>query len=447
MIGTRFGGPTRRGMLRVGATLSAGAAGGGLLSACGGAGSPEATQQSSEPVTLSWMTDWTGGARGEATKLSQPQFEAENPKIKLDLRAMPGDYYDKLSTELAGGTIADVVIFTGNLFQLWAERGTFADISPQLKKEKYDKESVFWQAQYVESKAKVHAIPYQLAVSTWVYNKSAFRKANADFPTDAWTTDDFLNAARKLARPDENMWGIQMPGDPAFAWPWLYANDTDLTPYTEKIRTTIDSPKNLEVWQYAVDLIQRHRVSPIASGPNAAKGVAFTSGNLAMAVNNGPKGLLASIKDQFEWELMPTPRWAGTKKRVTNWNQQPHAITKEAEKRGHADAAVRFAIWMGGEPGQTIVAKTGANMPVHKKTAAGTVYLDGSVPTLKMSLDLLTKKPDQDARGFRIFRDFLPWFSAVLPILQSGFAGDIAVRDMAIKATAAGNAALDAAGS
>src|SRR5687768_8210157 len=118
-------------MLRAGAALT-GVSSAGVLGACTAPGAQEQAAQSSEPVTLGWMSDWTSGARGEATKLSGPQFEAENPKIRLDTRAMGGDFYDKLGAELAAGTIADVVLFTGNLFQLWAERNAFADISAQI---------------------------------------------------------------------------------------------------------------------------------------------------------------------------------------------------------------------------------------------------------------------------------------------------------------------------
>ena len=100
-------------------------------------------------------------------------------------------------------------------------------------------------------------------------------------------------------------------------------------------------------------------------------------------------------------------------------------------------------MWLAGEGGQTIVARTGGATPVHKKTATGSIYLDGSIPNLKLELHLLTKKPDQDARGFRIFKHFVPWNNAITPVLAEGFNGSIGVREMGTKATQVGNAALD----
>jgi hypothetical protein len=100
-------------------------------------------------------------------------------------------------------------------------------------------------------------------------------------------------------------------------------------------------------------------------------------------------------------------------------------------------------MWMAGEGGAALVAKTGGATPVHKKTATSNLYLDGAPPSLKLQLDLLTKKSDQDARGFRIFKFFNPWNEAIAPVLADGFNGAISVREMGTKATQAGNAALD----
>lgn len=73
--------------------MVAGAAAGGavgVLAACATPGAQQPAAESAPPVTLQWMTDWTGGARLEATKQTQPLFEAEHPKIKLEPRPLRG---------------------------------------------------------------------------------------------------------------------------------------------------------------------------------------------------------------------------------------------------------------------------------------------------------------------------------------------------------------------
>jgi multiple sugar transport system substrate-binding protein len=418
----------------------------GLLAACATPGSQQPAAESAQPVTLQWMTDWTGGARLDASKQTQPAFEAENPKIKLEMQAVNDGTYEVFAANLAAGTLPDVMLFSGNLFEYYAEKNAFYDIGPALKKYKFDKESVWWEPQYFEYKGKTHGLPYQFTISTWLYNKTWFSQSGVAFPTDAWTTEDLLAAGLKLNKSAENKWAVQMQHVPAYAWVWVYGNGSDLTTYADPIRSNVSAPKTQEAFQYAIDLIQRHRVAPIVGGPNAVAGIAgFQAGGYAMTVNNSAKSLATSIKDSFQWDVMPTPRWAGTKKRVTNWNHQGHIVMKQAEARGHGDAAAQFAIWMTGDTASTIVAKTGGATPVNKKIANSSVYLDGSPPSLKLQLDMLTKKSDQEARGFRIFKNFTPWNNAITPVLGEGFFGQISARDMGIKADQVGNAALDSA--
>jgi ABC-type glycerol-3-phosphate transport system substrate-binding protein len=204
----------------------------------------------------------------------------------------------------------------------------------------------------------------------------------------------------------------------------------------------IDQPKQREVFQYAYDLVQRHQVAPVVEGKNALKGLSFPAGNLAMRNGNAPKSLAPTIREQFKWGVMPTPRWAGNKRRSTNSNHAPHVISKQGEERGHAEAAAQFIIWMAGEGGQSIVAKTGAAVPVHKKTAYGPLYLDGTVPTLKVELEMLETKPDQLPRGRPVFREFIPWYAALTGVLAQGFGGEISFQEMITRATQDADAAI-----
>ena len=192
---------TRRTQLGAAAALTAGPV---MIAACGVGSSDQPSSQSAPPVTLQWGTDWSGGARGDATNQSIPAFEAQFPKIKLDMRASPSDVYETFVSNLAAGTLPDVMLFSGNLFQEWAEKGAFVDITPILKRSKWDMESIWWEPLNFEFKNKIHGLPYQFVVNTWLYNKTWFRQQGAAFPTDAWTTDDlFTSTFQGRKRGDE----------------------------------------------------------------------------------------------------------------------------------------------------------------------------------------------------------------------------------------------------
>src|SRR5687768_1458734 len=71
---------SRRRVLAGGAGLA-----GATLAACQGPGQTEAPRLDAREVTLTYLTDWTGGARGEWVKQAMPRFTQELPKIKVEV--------------------------------------------------------------------------------------------------------------------------------------------------------------------------------------------------------------------------------------------------------------------------------------------------------------------------------------------------------------------------
>lgn len=420
---------TRRAVL---ATACAATVGGAFAAACGthGAAAPPAPAQTRAPVTLVWMTDWYDDAtRAGTVKDSIAAYKAHRPHVTIDpVNPKSGGYTGATSTvsHFTAGTIGEVVLPSSSVVHGLADLGAFMDIAPHLKRLKFDADSVFWEAQYVEHQGKTFGLPYQLSVAGWVYNKAWFDREGVKPPTDAWTTDDLLDAGRRLTRAGEGTYGIQMRQEWQWCYQWLYANNTDYVSGASPLRTTLDDPKAVAVLTATVDLIGRHKVAAPEYGANKVSSPNFARGEVAITTNVRPKQLHTTIRDQFQWDLMPTPRWAGTKKRVTAWNHQPHVVTKAAEERGKADEAVQLAVWLCGEEGQTFVAKEASYVPVNRKAAAGPLYLNGSPPGLMLLLDgLLTTKGDQSARGYRLWSGYATWLAAVNPILDQAFASPV----------------------
>jgi multiple sugar transport system substrate-binding protein len=442
---------TRRAMLAFGGRGAAGAAGAGvLLAACGAQGGSQGAQgadaaKSAAPVTVQWMTDWNDeGTRGQVVKQSVAAYKERKPNVTVDVRhpatGSSATGSAAVVAHFAAGTIGEVVLPSSSVVHALMDQGAFMDITAHLKRFKFDKESVWWEGQYVENKGKTHGLPYQLAVAGWVYNKTWFQREGVALPTDAWTTDDLLEASRKLSRAGEGRYGLQLKQEWQWWYGWMYANGGDYVTGTAPLKTTFDDPKVVQVLTAVVDMIQRHKVAAPEYGPNKVPAPNFTKGEVAITSNSKPKQMNASIQGQFQWDLMPTPRWAGTKRRVTTWNHQPHVITRFAEERGRGDAAVEFAMWLCGEEGQTPVAKEGGSIPVNKKAAFGPAHLDGNPPGLKLILDMLQAKPDQSARGYRLWSGYSDWLRETNPILNQAFGGEISVPEAAARATAAGNA-------
>ena len=435
---------TRRGLL---AALGAAPA---LAAACGGPAQVTTggdAAKSTRPVTVSWVSDWNAAERGAVAQQAKLDFERQYPHITIDQQGWQygGSTYQALSTHLAAGTLVDLALTFPAFFTRFAEQGVYTDIGPHLKQIKYDKGAVFWHPEPFEHKGKTHGVPFQFIIQSWVYNKSLFATANVAPPTADWTLDDLLAAGRRISKPDGSQFGALIQHHFYEAWPWVYANNADLVTNTDPVRSQIDHPKVVEVFQYLVDLIHKHRISPVVQGANAAKGFGFTEGNVAIHKVARPNDTHTAVKERFQMDAMLVPRWPGTRKRSTEVTHQGLMVTRFAKERGREEAATLFATWMGGEPGQTLIARLGGATPVYKKIAYGPLHLDGRVPGLKALLDSLENKGDQQSRMFKIFKGTQEFQDEVSPILNAGFGGDLSVPEMIAQAQRAGQATLDKA--
>jgi ABC-type glycerol-3-phosphate transport system substrate-binding protein len=59
-----------------------------------------------------------------------PEFEKQNPKYKLKVEPIGGDYYDKLAVTIAGGTASDVMLFSGAFFLNFQQKGALPTSRP-----------------------------------------------------------------------------------------------------------------------------------------------------------------------------------------------------------------------------------------------------------------------------------------------------------------------------
>src|SRR5687768_3222270 len=157
-----LGGATR--VLAAGALAPAAAA-------CGAPGTPDgAANPSKGPVTIHFATDWLQAERGETLKTALPLFEQRNPNIKVLVEAITGDYFTVINTQLAAGTIQEVVLFEGNFFQSYKDQGAFTAIDAALKRQNVTMADYTVVPGIYQDKGRQYGMPFQLVVSGWYYN-------------------------------------------------------------------------------------------------------------------------------------------------------------------------------------------------------------------------------------------------------------------------------------
>lgn len=149
-------------------------------------------------------------------------LDAAHPEWDVKLKTVPQeDLFKDLNTQIAAGTLPDVVRVPGLLVQQWLRQGAFLDLTDRLCDADLDDfypeplEQFRWQG-------KVWGLPDTAAPELVFYNKATFDAAGLAYPTDSWTFEDMRQAAIQLTL-DANE---RNPTDPEFApdaivqWGW-----------------------------------------------------------------------------------------------------------------------------------------------------------------------------------------------------------------------------------
>ncbi|MFB6290324.1 MAG: sugar ABC transporter substrate-binding protein [Candidatus Bipolaricaulia bacterium] len=259
-----------------------------------------------------WIWDPTiRGKYKEAIK----KFESQNPNIKVNLTAIePDKYWTKMRLNARTNQLPDVFNMSTAYIEQWVSNGSVMAldkfIEKDLNKDKYFS-SLF---DVVSFDGSTYALPFAWVTPIMYYNKDAFDKAGLDYPTNDWTWDDFLNAAKKLT-VDKNgdgkidRWGFWFYGRYAHIEPWIYQNNGRLL---DKDKKNFDpSPEAMEALRFLTDLVTKHKVAP---PKKAMSGIdqqnVFPQGEAAMWVDGSwsIENNRRIIGNSFDWGIAKVPR-------------------------------------------------------------------------------------------------------------------------------------------
>ena len=430
--------PTRRRLL-----AAAGAAAPALLGACaapGGATDNPAAPAARE-VTISWVTDWSGGTRAEWIAAALPRFTEENPKIRVRSdNWASGEVGAVALANAAAGTLQDVMLGANDVYLTLVRAGGMQDLTPILKSLRVNMSDVLYVPSTILYNGKQYGMPFQWATAAMVVNKTLFAQAGAPLPDDKTTYPQLLESLKRIARPAEKLYGIRNSATWTAWMPtvWGYGGDRFTADFK---KTLLDQPAAVEGLQDYTDLFLRHEVAaPLDEKGAVLGGVAFAAGNVAIdwASSPGP-GLDRTIAGKFAWDIMYHPLGTKTAKRAVAVNDQANMPTASAAKNGVLEQATRFAVWCAtSKTAQDLVVEIGPSaMPVSRAVLNGPKYLAGPPPGVKALVEMIPSYRDP-----AIFIGWNEWRDAVTGALTPAFAGTRSVREAAADATRAGDVVL-----
>jgi multiple sugar transport system substrate-binding protein len=299
----------RRAFLKV---AGAGLAGAGLL-AVPGCGGGDGGGGDSGPVSLRWSM-WSDTP--EERKIWQGLGDAvtkKYPDIKVKLETTTfANYWDKLQTQIASKTQADIVGMQAQRMPGFAARGALQPMKSQLDKNpSVDFKDFFPVIEDALSyKDEVHALAYDLGPPLLYYNKSLFKRAGVQFPssTEPMDWDEFKSTAKKLTDSSTRQFGYVQGF--AFDWviPWIWSNGGDYMD-EDASKSMLDSPQALEAMQFLSDLFHKDQVAaPITDLANLNFALErFSSGKIGMHMDGPWQIVNIRSNAKFDFDIAPLP--------------------------------------------------------------------------------------------------------------------------------------------
>lgn len=134
-------------------------------------------------------------------------FEAENPGVTVEVTTLPyADYFTALQTDLAAGTLADVVDTNYDFFPQLAAAGALAPL--EVSNPGAYRESLI-EAYSVDGVS--YGLPSSFSTVVLYYNADLFDQAGIEYPTSDWTWADEQAAAEAITVLGDDIWGSHQP--------------------------------------------------------------------------------------------------------------------------------------------------------------------------------------------------------------------------------------------
>jgi multiple sugar transport system substrate-binding protein len=344
---------------------------------------PAAASGEKTKVVLAW---WSVGAEADKVYDQTLATAAEAlPDIAIEQQIAPwADFWQKSQTQAAGGVPPDVTLMSVAYVAQYAKDGWLRDLSPYIERDSVDMTKYYTSAvdqwRFAEGRRMTgegnsYCMPVDISGTIFIYNKKIFDEAGVAYPDDTWDWDKIVEVGTALTKdttgagkPDQYGMRIQVATDMILTM-LTWQNDGELfdADYTKSL---MSDKKVVEAVQWQVDLIHKHKVSPV---PDPAVMVdLWQTGKIGMEYDF--QWNLVSWKPitDFGYDIAPLPI-GPSGKRITCGEADGMGISGGTK---NPDAAWQVLKWMTGpgEKGPEELLRMGWG-PAVKELAYSDLYL------------------------------------------------------------------------
>jgi multiple sugar transport system substrate-binding protein len=338
----------------------------------------------------------TGSGAGEVTvalpsddpgdvKLRNEQaaaFMKQNPDIKVKMLTIPGDSYDdKVRTMIAGGKAPDLFA-SGDVQIPTIVRKRYAqNLTPTIQAESYDLSNFYPEVlKGLTFEDKLVGLTDNWDTQVLYYNKSLFDKHGVAYPTEDWTWEDFVAAARKLTSGSGTGKTYGAVYDAAWFAPvydQIWSNGGDVISADGKT-CQLNTPTAQQSIQSIADLF-REGLAPSPSAldqPGSEASQLFLSGKAAMGIGVGGRWAAFDFQDvkAFDWRVAPLPK--GSAGRANFFHLSMFSIAADAKNKAGAWKFLKFIV---SPEGIRMGAESARGIPSRKALATDPVIAENEL--------------------------------------------------------------------
>lgn len=325
--------------------------------------------QADEIVELSFMGWEASPLETESVLKGIKLFESNNPDIKVSYNPINGDYAQKLLTMIAGDAAPDTFFMGTNQYRNFQLKGVLMDLTDYFNQEYTVNEFIPSSAEIMQIDGRIYGVSSCTVSPAIYYNADLFDAAGVEYPpknpAEAWTWDEFVEAAKALTQYNEdgsiNVFGVYGAenSDPRtalyFAAGGKYMTD-DLT------AAAVDNDIFRDVMTRILELRTVHNVAAQAAvldnmGMSGAQ--MLQTGKVAMLLD-GSWCMQELANMDFNVGVGCLPKMGDNEVATTVGQAHVHSAWAKTE---HPDEAWRFLSFLSSEEYQTDLVRAGLWMP------------------------------------------------------------------------------------
>lgn len=291
-----------------------------------------------DDVVLRYMW-WGGDTRHEATLAAIEKYEELNPHVKIEPEFSGWDgYYQKLVTQLAGGTAADIMqIDQPWLGDLLKNDNIFADLA-SVSIENFDENFI---NQYCIFNEQLVGVPMGINGITMIANSTFFNEVGIDYTTlTDW--DSIIEAGKKINAQYPEKYILYDTGM-LFE---TYINQVTGNQFVKDDLTLgFTEEEVLKALQFIDTLYEEKIVQPKEESAlfKTTENPTWIDNNMGL-VMQWPSMINSLNSDNKELDVIPVPQLKEAKS--SGINVRPATVTSVNAKSEYAEEAVKFVGWL-----------------------------------------------------------------------------------------------------